>query len=45
MKHSNGNLGVGSLAVIKGSAFVNSNNSKDQSEIQTAMRDSSYRFV
>jgi hypothetical protein len=48
MKHSNGNLGGGyfysvRVGVIKGSGFVNSI-SRDQSELQTAVRDSSERF-
>jgi hypothetical protein len=49
MKNRNGTLGgsdfySGHVEVIKGSAFLNLR-SKGQSEIQTAVRDSSERFI
>jgi hypothetical protein len=49
-KNSNGTLGDGDLyygrmTVTKDSAFVTSKSSRDQSVIQTAVRDSSQKFV
>jgi hypothetical protein len=45
MKNSNGTLGDGSLAYLKGSGIANSRISRGHSEIQATVRDSSEKFV